>query len=1315
MSASRSIKLALAIFIILSLGLVSIGDSTLVIFHTPPGIESEDRASDPLYNTRGSRAFIKKTGDWVVTGNEQFNGDTIHLTGNLYIATTGSLSLINARLIMNCSTDGEYMVQVNGTLMGSKGTLIGFRTIFRSANPRYTYKFKINGTAGLSGCTVRDLWGVGILEVEPTKAEVGGIEIRSNNVIIKGCLIRDFKGYAICCMGSEPKIHSNKIEGNISRIYQIAGIYCAPLLIIPQNPEIIGNNITNCSSGIRADVDDPIVRYNNISTRNGYNIVGMIVTLLANPTIEENNFMNNLIGVVYLQGSGTLADNDISGNGLGVWCTMGSAPDISGNTIENNLAGGINLSASSPDITGNDIIDNGLVGIGVDGASPLIERNNIVAPQYMTGILCLNGSSPDIIDNDIVTGDSTDGSNGAGISCNESSTPTISYNEFTIYADGIGVSSSGASPSIKFNDFMVQDNSYGVYVESDSSANIEDNNFYGVPFSMQARADSKYAVYFDENMPVYVSKANNNTVMNFSTGIRCYDCSGIEVVNNFISNVKNYAVHVEDSDDVLITQPDLANDIVMVENSTMINVNLVNAKATSLNSSIYQWSIDNESQLTVTWYLHLKVTDTTGAPVDNASVKLINITNIMKHDYQTPANGLLKWIRVIQYIIEDRDEDGTVEIYPESPWTLQVGKYGYHLETETLDMFQSKTMTVVLGPNSAPGMPTDLWPKSTHNLTPQVKWSPSIDSDGDILNYHVSVWEGNSSAGTLVVDDFITQELYYNFTTNLSYGPGNNTYYLEIHADDGWGGVSGTVGHEFYIVNNPPEIGNLNDITVLAGELIWFTVTATDPDIDPVDVLTFGENSAKFEINSSSGEVYWIPQVADIGVYEIEFTVEDGVGGVASRTINISVLSPNLAPVPDAGKDWTVQVNTTVTLNGSGSYDPDGNITGYEWDCVTVNVTFTNANSSKPSFIPTVEGVYRIRLRVLDNNLTWSPFWDEVNITVLQPMEPPNTAPELKNGQVQPSSGDEKDNYTFTIEYYDENNDPPGYVQVIIDDTIYTMIPVNTNDTDYRNGTDYYITIDGYILGAGNITYRFEASDGTDLATGDIGNHSDLTIEPYKKKDDKDDDDDDLISDFELYSTMCWLVLLVVIIIIIVIIVAVVLLFKKRRREPRYYDQEPYEEEPYYEDQYDYYEEDEMYEEPPPSRDRRRAFREDRYEDRRKTPPSKRRGARDRRREPAGRAGAGPAEIDWDEDQYLEEESEYEYEDEYDEDYEDEDEYENEDYEKELNSTRVRTKLVLEEMDWDGEESEDEEGEWAEGKEDEEADWDEDEEDEWEE
>ncbi|MCK5561802.1 MAG: right-handed parallel beta-helix repeat-containing protein, partial [Thermoplasmata archaeon] len=742
------------------------------------------------------------------------------------------------------------------------------------------------------------------------------------------------------------------------------------------------------------------------------------------------------------------------------------------------------------------------------------------------------------------------------IKCNETSAPTITNNDILVYSDGIGISTHEASPTIFQNDITVEENCVGVFVDGDSVASIEDNKIYGLPIG-----DSKYGIEFDNNAGIAKSKANNNTIENFSYGIRCFESSDIDIENNPIKNIVEYGVYVLDSYSVKVSQIGLTDNLVMIENSSGMTLSLINSNATVLNSSLGQKSVDKDSQLTVMWYLHLKVTDSLDAPIEGASVTIYNSSNVERHELVTPSNGFRNWIRCIEYIQEDRDSDGVSEQNPDTPHTIIAEKGGLHPGSLVTDISASKTEILVLQPNQLPSTPSGLAPLETHNLTPNITWLPGSDPDNDILTYHISIWEGESSTtGDLTVDDNTTKLSYFNLTPKLQYGGGNNTYYLELQSEDDYAGVSGIISHKFYIVNHPPTIGNLSDKSVYAGEVLWFNVTASDPDTDPVDILVFSEDSAKFEIDPDTGEVYWVTTKNDIGVYEVEFKLEDGNGGVATKIINITVLSLNLHPIPDAGEDLTVIVNSTVTLNGSGSFDNDGIIIGYEWECISYNVPFENANSSAPSFTPTVDGKYIIHLRVMDDNLTWSTVYDVVNITVEIPMKPEpknNSAPVLKNGSVEPSEGTDQINYTFTVEYYDEDNDAPddgGYVRLFIGSSIFTLNQEDPSDTDYTDGALFTITLDAVLLGTGNHTFRFEAYDGEKLAVGDIDGHSGPTISPYKPtSQDKDDNKEDQLSD------LFWLLVLIAIIILIVVIViiAAVLHLKKRDREA-YLAEEPY-------------------------------------------------------------------------------------------------------------------------------------------------------------
>ncbi|MDD3807049.1 MAG: lamin tail domain-containing protein [Candidatus Marinimicrobia bacterium] len=78
----------------------------------------------------------------------------------------------------------------------------------------------------------------------------------------------------------------------------------------------------------------------------------------------------------------------------------------------------------------------------------------------------------------------------------------------------------------------------------------------------------------------------------------------------------------------------------------------------------------------------------------------------------------------------------------------------------------------------------------------------------------------------------------------------------------------------------------------------------------------------------------------------------------------------NYAPVAKAGKDIVVGVNTEVTLDGSESYDSDGNITSYMWTQLSgTSVMLNNPNAAITTFTaPAIDSELKFRLEVTDND-----------------------------------------------------------------------------------------------------------------------------------------------------------------------------------------------------------------------------------------------------------------------------------------------------------------------------------------------------------
>ena len=157
------------------------------------------------------------------------------------------------------------------------------------------------------------------------------------------------------------------------------------------------------------------------------------------------------------------------------------------------------------------------------------------------------------------------------------------------------------------------------------------------------------------------------------------------------------------------------------------------------------------------------------------------------------------------------------------------------------------------------------------------------------------------------------------------------------------------------------------DQNVLPGALVTLDGSgSSDPDdgiashaweqTDGPDVVLSDATAVQPTFSVPAGE-------PDGTVYRFKLTVMDHTGFSSSDTVSIFVQlsQKNRAPVTDAGPDKTAVVNTLVTLDGSGSSDPDNDIASYSWvQSEGPTVELSNAGEVMCTFTPseaTPEGV----------------------------------------------------------------------------------------------------------------------------------------------------------------------------------------------------------------------------------------------------------------------------------------------------------------------------------------------------------------------
>ena len=201
-----------------------------------------------------------------------------------------------------------------------------------------------------------------------------------------------------------------------------------------------------------------------------------------------------------------------------------------------------------------------------------------------------------------------------------------------------------------------------------------------------------------------------------------------------------------------------------------------------------------------------------------------------------------------------------------------------------------------------------------------------------------------------------------------------------------------------------PEITSAGPFTVDEGETAVAVLTATDDDTVPGDLVwsipqgdAGGADADKFTVSAAGAlsfagaKDYESPDDAGgDGTYEVTVGVSDGVNA-ATADLRVMLRNVNEAPTADAGADQTgVSEGAPVTLDGSGSDDPDaGDTLTYLWtqsDETGHTVALSDPAAASPTFtVPsdvTADAVLGFTLRVTDAGGLYAEDTVAVTVTV---------------------------------------------------------------------------------------------------------------------------------------------------------------------------------------------------------------------------------------------------------------------------------------------------------------------------------------------
>jgi PKD repeat protein len=335
--------------------------------------------------------------------------------------------------------------------------------------------------------------------------------------------------------------------------------------------------------------------------------------------------------------------------------------------------------------------------------------------------------------------------------------------------------------------------------------------------------------------------------------------------------------------------------------------------------------------------------------------------------------------------------------------------------------------------------------------------SSSYDPDGDSIGYHWSQLSGPS----VTLSD--SNAIAPTFTPGVK---GN--YEFELLVDDGAllslpDIVLVSVG------NQAPVLDSIGAKTVDEGQVLEFRVSATDGDGD--SIILSGENvplNATFvDSGNEAGSFTFNPDYTQAGLYSVTFIASDG-SLADSEVVSITVNDVNRVPIADAGPDQLdVEADSLVSLDGSGSYDPDGDSIGYHWSQASgPSVTLSDSNAITPTFTPSVKGNYEFELLVDDGALLSLPDTVLVSVSNQVPVLDSIGAKTVDEGQV--------------LEFRVSATDADGDSMILSGENV----PLNATFVDSGNGAGSFTFSPDYTQ-AGLYSVTFIASDGS-LADSEV-------------------------------------------------------------------------------------------------------------------------------------------------------------------------------------------------------------------------------------
>lgn len=249
--------------------------------------------------------------------------------------------------------------------------------------------------------------------------------------------------------------------------------------------------------------------------------------------------------------------------------------------------------------------------------------------------------------------------------------------------------------------------------------------------------------------------------------------------------------------------------------------------------------------------------------------------------------------------------------------------------------------------------------------------SASADPDGDAITYAWQLVEAPVEAQVTLND---AQTARPNFTVTVA---GNYIFSLTVND----GRLNSSPDTVLVSTENLPPIADAgDDAEILIGESLQLNgAESYDPEGAPI-TYSWTIASGPEGLTALADATTFQPTLTGSvpGVYLIDLIVNDGELNSQPDQVKVTVkeIEGNQRPIADAGDEQYSPLNQQVTLDGTGSSDPEGSPLSYRWMLMPPAgsaAQLVGPMTAQPQFIPDVPGTYVAQLIVNDGQLDSLP------------------------------------------------------------------------------------------------------------------------------------------------------------------------------------------------------------------------------------------------------------------------------------------------------------------------------------------------------